>query len=62
MKNEETKASLNEMKGRLKQKFASLTEDDILLEEGRKEEILGRYQILLYQTREELERIMSAMH
>lgn len=52
-------ANLHEEKGRLLQKFASLTEDDMLFEEGRNEEIFGKYQIRIEQTKDELDKILS---
>jgi uncharacterized protein YjbJ (UPF0337 family) len=48
-------------KGKLKQKFALLTDNDLLLVEGRKEEILGKLQIRLGKTKEELQKIISAL-
>jgi uncharacterized protein YjbJ (UPF0337 family) len=36
-----------EIKGKLKQKFAILTDNDVLLLEGKKEEMLGKLQIKL---------------
>jgi uncharacterized protein YjbJ (UPF0337 family) len=36
--------SWNEVKGRLKQKYAKLTDDDLLFEEGKEDEMLGRIQ------------------
>lgn len=38
------KGSWNETKGRLKQKYAMLTDDDLLFEEGKEDELLGRLQ------------------
>lgn len=38
------KGNWNELKGKLKQKYADLTEDDLLFEEGKEEELLGRLQ------------------
>ena len=38
------KGDWNETKGKLKQQFASLTDDDLLLAEGKQEELLGRLQ------------------
>ncbi|WP_111670743.1 CsbD family protein [Algoriphagus litoralis] len=38
------KGNWNELKGKLKQKYADLTEDDLLYEEGKEEELLGRLQ------------------
>ena len=36
--------SWKEIKGKLKQKYAELTEDDLMYEEGQTEELLGRLQ------------------
>ena len=38
------KGSWNEVKGKLKQKYAQLTDDDLLFEEGKDDELLGRLQ------------------
>jgi len=40
----EIKGQWNEVKGSLKQKWAQLTDDDLLFEEGKEEELLGRIQ------------------
>jgi len=43
MKNETTiPGNWNELKGKLKQKYAKLTDDDVLLVEGKSDEMLGR--------------------
>jgi len=55
----ELKVNLYEEKGRLKQKFASLTDDDLLFEEGKREEMFGRHQFRISQTDDELENIIS---
>ena len=55
------KASLDEKKGKLKQKFAELTDDDQLLEEGRKQEIAGKYQLWIAHTQEEIGKIRSEL-
>lgn len=34
----------NELKGKLKQKYAQLTDDDLKLVEGKEDELLGRLQ------------------
>jgi len=49
------------VKGKLKQKFAHLTDNDFLLEDDRKEEMLGRLQIKLGKTKEELIKIIAAL-
>lgn len=38
------KGTWNETKGKLKQKYADLTDDDLLFEEGKEDELLGRIQ------------------
>lgn len=48
-------------KGKLKQKFALLTDDDLMLAEGKKEEMLGRLQIKLGKTKAELQKIIAAL-
>lgn len=56
METSELKVNLYEEKGRLKQKFASLTDDDLLYEEGKREEMFGRYQFRIDQTEDELDK------
>jgi uncharacterized protein YjbJ (UPF0337 family) len=51
----------NEQKGKLKQKFAMLTDNDVLFETGKKEEMLGRLQIKLGKTKEELHKIIELL-
>jgi uncharacterized protein YjbJ (UPF0337 family) len=55
------KAKLKKEKGKLKQKFASLTDDDLLLEEGRKQEMSGKHQLWLAYTQEEIDKIMASL-
>ena len=57
----ELKGNWNETKGKLKQKFALLTDSDVLLEEGKQDELLGRLQIKLGKTKEELHRIIESL-
>jgi uncharacterized protein YjbJ (UPF0337 family) len=38
------KGSWNELKGKLKQKYASLTDDDLVYNEGQEDKLLGRLQ------------------
>lgn len=61
MNKTELKGNWNEKKGKLKQKFALLTDDDLLLIEGKQDEMLGRLQIKLGKTREELEKVISEL-
>ncbi|MEI6409534.1 MAG: CsbD family protein [Bacteroidota bacterium] len=57
----ELKGNWNEQKGKLKQQFAQLTDNDLMFEEGKKSEMLGRLQIKLGKTKEEIEHIISAL-
>ena len=49
----------NETKGKLKQKFATLTDDDLLLVEGKHEELLGRLQAKLGKTKEDIHKLIA---
>jgi uncharacterized protein YjbJ (UPF0337 family) len=55
------KGSWNETKGILKQKFALLTDNDSLLVEGKHAEMLGRIQIKLGKTREEIQKLIAEL-
>jgi uncharacterized protein YjbJ (UPF0337 family) len=57
----EVKGNWNELKGRLKQKFAVLTDNDLMFAEGKKEEMFGRLQIKLGKSKEELQKIIAAL-
>lgn len=59
MNTTELKGNWEEQKGKLKQKFASLTDDDLLFAEGKKEEMLGKIQVKLGKSKEELHKILS---
>lgn len=57
----EIKGNWNQTKGKLKQKFARLTDSDLLLVEGKQDEMLGRLQSRLGKTKEEIHRIISEL-
>jgi uncharacterized protein YjbJ (UPF0337 family) len=48
------KGSWNEMKGKLKQKYGQLTDDDLVFADGKEDELLGRLQKRLGRTKDEL--------
>jgi len=50
----ELKGSWNVLKGKLKQSYANLTDDDLRFEEGKEDELLGRLQKKTGQTRDQL--------
>jgi uncharacterized protein YjbJ (UPF0337 family) len=52
----EFKGNWNEIKGKLKQKYAQLTDDDLTFVEGKEDELLGRMQQRLGKNKEELRR------
>lgn len=53
------KGNWNETAGKLKQQFANLTDDDLLLKDGKEEELVGRLQNKLGKTKKELRKIIS---
>jgi uncharacterized protein YjbJ (UPF0337 family) len=55
------KSNWNKQKGELKQKFAILTDNDLMFKEGAREEMFAKLQIRLGKTREELRRIFAAL-
>lgn len=57
----EKNGNWNEQKGKLKQKFAALTDNDLMFVEGKKEEMLGKLQIILGKTKEEVKNIIAAL-
>ena len=57
----EIKGNWNEQKGKLKQKFAILTDNDLLFEEGQIDEMLGRLQIILGKSKEELRKMIESL-
>lgn len=61
MNKTEIKGNWNEQKGKLKQKFAMLTDNDLMFEEGKKDEMFGRLQIKLGKTKEEIQEIIAAI-
>lgn len=48
------KGGWNEVKGKLKQKYAQLTDDDLTFAEGKDDELLGRLQQKLGKSKEDL--------
>ena len=55
------KGSWNEVKGKLKQKYGDLTDDDLIFAEGKEDELLGRLQQRLGKSKEELRREIEAV-
>lgn len=61
MNQTELKGNWNEKKGKLKQAYAVLTDDDFLYDEGKKDEMLGRLQIKLGKSKEEFQKIIEGL-
>ncbi len=47
------------IKGRLKQSYAQLTDDDLVHEEGKDEETIGRLQKALGKSKDEVEELLT---
>ena len=50
----EIKGSINEIKGKLKQKYGELTDDDLKYTEGKEDEFIGNLQKKLGKTKTEI--------
>jgi uncharacterized protein YjbJ (UPF0337 family) len=48
------KGNWNVIKGKLKQQYANLTDDDLMYEQGKEDELFGRLQKKTGQTKEQL--------
>jgi len=53
------KGNWNIIKGKLKQQYAELTDDDLMYEEGKEEELLGKVQQKTGKTKEELKKFID---
>jgi uncharacterized protein YjbJ (UPF0337 family) len=61
MNTTEMQGNWETIKGKLKQKYATLTDDDLLFAEGKKEEMMGKLQTKLGKSKEELHSIISEL-
>lgn len=55
------KGNWDQIKGKLKQKYANLTDDDLMFVEGKEDETLGRIEKKLGKSRNEVERILRGL-
>jgi uncharacterized protein YjbJ (UPF0337 family) len=53
------KGNWNELKGKLKQKYGDLTDDDLMFTEGKEDEMLGRLQKKLGKSKDEVRRLIA---
>ncbi|MCF6407995.1 CsbD family protein [Chitinophaga filiformis] len=56
----EIKGKWNEVKGKIKQQYAELTDDDLLYEEGQEDRLIGNLQQKLGKTRDEVIKILKS--
>jgi uncharacterized protein YjbJ (UPF0337 family) len=50
-----------EISGKLKQRYANLTDDDVLFAEGKEDELMGRLQKKLGKSKEELRKVIAKL-
>ena len=55
------KGTWNEIKGKLKQSYGSLTDDDVAFAEGKDDELLGRLQKKLGKSKEEIRQMIERL-
>jgi uncharacterized protein YjbJ (UPF0337 family) len=55
------KGNWNEIKGKAKQKWGNLTDDDLLYEEGKEDELYGRIQKKTGKTKEEVKKWIDSL-
>ncbi len=60
MNKEQLKGNWNEQKGKLKQKFAVLTDNDLMYQDGKEDEMWGNVQKKVGKTKEELLKLIGA--
>ena len=55
------KGNWNVIQGRLKKEYGDLTDDDLTYAEGEEEELIGRLQVKLGKTKEEVKNIIDSI-
>jgi len=53
--------SWNEIKGKLKQQYGNLTDDDLVFAEGKDDELVGRLQKRLGKTKDEVRQMIEKL-
>ena len=53
------KGSWNELKGKLKQQYGNLADDDLVFVKGKEDELLGRLQNKLGKTKDEIRQMIE---
>ena len=55
------KGNWNELKGKLKQQYGQMTDDDLVFAEGKEDEMLGRVQQRLGRSKEEVRTMIEGL-
>lgn len=55
------KGNWNELKGKLKQKYADLTDDDLMYVEGQEDELYGKIQKKIGKSKDEVKEMIAEM-
>jgi uncharacterized protein YjbJ (UPF0337 family) len=55
------KGTWNELKGKLKQQYGNLTDDDLVFSEGKEDELLGRLQKKLGKSKDEVRQMIEKL-
>ena len=58
--NDKIKGNWNQIKGKIKQEYADIKDDDLLYQEGQEDELLGNLQKVLGKTKDELKEFIDA--
>jgi uncharacterized protein YjbJ (UPF0337 family) len=61
MSSNELLGNWNIVRGKMKQRYGALTDDDVLSAGGKLDELMGRLQARLGKTREELQKLISEL-
>jgi uncharacterized protein YjbJ (UPF0337 family) len=61
MNSTELKGNWNELKGKLKKKFAVLTDNDLMYEVGKEDELYGKLQKKLGKSKDDLEKLIREL-
>ncbi|PKP17078.1 MAG: general stress protein CsbD [Bacteroidetes bacterium HGW-Bacteroidetes-23] len=61
MNTSDLKGKWNEVKGKLKQQYADLTDDDLLYIEGKEDELYGRIQQKIGKSKDEVKNMINKL-
>jgi uncharacterized protein YjbJ (UPF0337 family) len=57
--NDKIRGNWNELKGKLKAQYGELTDDDLAYQQGKEEELIGRIQKRIGESKDEVKRIID---